>query len=76
MARQLTGEVHTPPFSINPRWHCFHRGGPFSSSLQDPYQHETIPFTCKNKLSQIQMQRDPAFKKPHFRNECKPVLYT
>ena len=33
MGRQSTGKVHTPPFSINPRWHCFHRGGPFSSSL-------------------------------------------
>ena len=34
MGRQSTGKVDTPPFSINPRWHCFHRGGPFSSSLQ------------------------------------------
>ena len=28
-----TGKVQTLPFSINPRWHCFHRWGPFSSSL-------------------------------------------
>ena len=27
VGRRSAGRVHTPPFSINPGWHYFHRGG-------------------------------------------------